>query len=142
VAGASRITVIGEAGYTFIHDFEEGDGVTKYGRAGLYDVDGAADDGFVTESSWGYRARIVANYSDVFAGINLKPVLAWSHDVKGFAPQPGGAFREGQQSLGLTVKADYLATYNASIGYTQYMGGDYSVISDRDFASVSVGMQF
>lgn len=142
VAGASRVTVIGEAGYTLIHDFEEGEGVTKYGRAGLYDVDGAADDGFVTESSWGYRARVVANYSDVFAGINLNPVLAWSHDVKGYAPQPGGAFREGQQSLGLTLKADYLATYSASIGYTQYMGGDYSVISDRDFASISVGMQF
>ena len=142
VAGASRVTLITEAGYTLIHDFEEGEGVTKYGRAGLYDVDGAADDGFVTESSWGYRARVVANYSDVFAGINLKPVLAWSHDVKGFAPQPGGAFREGQQSLGVTLNADYLATYNASIGYTQFMGGDYSVISDRDFASISVGMQF
>lgn len=141
VAGASRLTLIGEAGYTYIHDFKEGAGEIRFGRSGIYDTPENTE-GFVTESSWGYRARIVANYPNVFSGINLKPVLAWSHDVKGFAPQPGGAFREGQQSLGLTVKADYLAVYNASIGYTQYMGGDYSVISDRDFASVSIGMQF
>ncbi len=139
VAGANRIALIAEAGYTFVHGLDESDDAIKFSRSGIYDGEEA---GFVTESSWGYRARIVADYSDVFAGVNLKPVLAWSHDVEGFAPQPGGAFREGQQSLGLTLKADYLATYNASIAYTQYMGGDYSVISDRDFASISIGMQF
>ncbi len=69
-------------------------------------------------------------------------MLSWSHDVKGYAPQPGGAFQEGQQSLGLSVAADYLSMYNAAIAYTQYMGGDYSTVSDRDFASISMGVQF
>jgi len=32
--------------------------------------------------------------------------------------------------------------YNAAISYTQYMGGDYSTVSDRDFASISMGVQF
>jgi len=139
VGSASRITLIGEAGYTFIHGLDESDDAIKFGRSGIYDGE---DEGFVTESSWGYRARIAADYPDVFAGVNLKPILSWSHDVKGFSPQPGGAFKEGQQSLGLTLKADYLATYYASISYTQFMGGDYSVVSDRDFASINVGMQF
>ncbi len=145
VAGASRVTLIGEAGYTFIHSFDESADAIKFSRSGTFDpAAGEAfdNDGFVTESSWGYRTRIVADYSDVFSGVNLTPILAWNHDVKGFAPQPGGAFREGQKSLGFTLKADYLTTYNAAISYTQFMGGDYSVVSDRDFASISVGMQF
>jgi len=146
IAGASRMTLIGEAGYTFIHSFDEGADAIKYGRSDIFGefdaTDPSDDDGFVTESSWGYRARLVAEYSDVFMGINLKPTLAWSHDVKGYSPQPGGNFGEGQKSLGLSVQATYLETYNANISYTQYMGGDYSVISDHDFASVSVGMQF
>jgi len=142
-AGASRVTLIGEVGYTQIQDFDEGEDAIKFSRQGIFEPEGEfVNEGYVTESSWGYRARIVADYPDVFAGINLKPVIAWSHDVEGFAPQPGGAFREGNQSLGLTLKADYLNTYNASIGYTQYMGGDYNALEDRDFASISLGMQF
>jgi hypothetical protein len=142
VAGASRVSFVGEVGYTFIHDFTEGENTIRYGRSGIFDEVENKNKGFVTESSWGYRARLIATYPNAFSGINLKPILAWSDDVDGYAPQPGGSFREGQQSIGLTIKADYLAIYNASIGYTQYMGGDYSVISDRDFASISIGMQF
>ncbi len=143
VAGASRIALVGEVGYTYIHGFDEGDTEIKYGRSDVY---GAAagdstDDGFTTESSWGYRARLVADYSDVFAGVNLKPTIAWSDDVEGYS-NPGGNFQEGQQKLGVSVQATYLQTYNASISYTQYMGGDYSVVNDRDFASMSIGMQF
>ena len=143
IAGASRIAVVGEVGYTYIHDFDDSDDAIKYGRSDLYGASTgtSADDGFTTESSWGYRLRIVGDYPDVFAGVNFKPTLAWSDDVKGYS-NPGGNFNEGQQSLGLSVQAVYLETYNASIAYTQYMGGDYSVISDRDFASMSIGMQF
>jgi hypothetical protein len=151
VAGASRVTLVGEVGYTYIHGFDEGANAIKFGRSDVFanfdatkDVTvnpGSVDDGFTTESSWGYRARIAADYSNVFAGINLTPTLAWSHDVDGFS-NPGGNFNEGQQSLGLSVKANYLQTYNASIAYTQYMGGDFSVVKDRDFAAISVGMQF
>jgi len=137
--GASRVILIGEAGYTFIHDFDESEGAIKFGQSGVYE---GTDDGFVTESSYGYRARVVAKYSDVIAGVNLTPVLAWKHDLEGYAPNPGGAFSQGEKSLGLTIKADYLAKYNAAISYTQYMDGDATKVSDRDFASISVGMQF
>jgi hypothetical protein len=152
VAGANRMTLIGEVGYTHIHDFYEGADAIKFGRSDTFgkfgpNADGTinpgnVDDGFVTSSSWGYRGRLVAEYSDAFLGVNLKPTLAWSHDVKGYAPQPGGNFSEGQKSLGLSIEASYLETYSANLSYTQYMGGDYSVISDHDFASINVGMQF
>jgi len=140
VAGASRVTLIGEAGYSFIHDFEEdGEGAIKFGQSGIYE---GTTDGFVTESSYGYRARVVANYSDVYAGVNLTPVLSWKHDLEGWASNPGGSFRQGEKSIGLTLKADYLSTYNAAISYTQYMDGDATKVSDRDFASITVGVQF
>ncbi len=145
VMGASQITLVGEAGYTHVHELDESRNAIKFGRSDIFEPTATQafdNDGYVTQSAWGYRARIMASYMDVFSGINLTPQLAWSHDVKGYAPQAGGAFSEGQQSLGVTLNADYLAIYNASIGYTQYMGGDYSLISDRDFASISVGMQF
>jgi len=144
IAGASRVILIGEAGYTFIHGFDEGADAIKFGRSDIFGTPGPGnvDDGFVTESSWGYRGRLVADYSDVFMGINLKPMLAWSHDVKGYAPQPGGNFVEGQKTLGLSVQATYRETYSASLAFTQFSGGDFSAISDRDFAAISVGMQF
>ncbi|WP_283786602.1 DUF1302 domain-containing protein [Bermanella sp. WJH001] len=137
--GASRYTLIAEAGYTFVHDFDEGDDAIKFSRAGIFD---GSDEGYVTESSWGYRTRLVGEYNNAFAGITLKPTLAFSHDVEGFAPQPGGAFREGEQSVGFTLQADYQSMYSASISYTQYMGGDYNLSADRDFASLSLSVQF
>jgi len=145
VAGASRVILIGEAGYTYISDFDEGSDAIKFGRSDIFGTPGAAnseDDGFVTTSSWGYRGRLVADYPDVFMGVNLRPMLAWSHDVEGYAPQPGGNFIEGQKTLGLSVQASYRETYTANVSYTQFSGGDFSAISDRDFASISVGMQF
>ncbi len=137
--GASRYTLIAEAGYTFIHDFDESEGAIKFSRAGVFDGEEA---GYVTERSWGYRARLVGEYNNAFAGVNLKPTLAFSHDVEGFAPQPGGAFKEGEQSVGFTLQADYASMYSASVSYTEYMGGDYSLTSDRDFVSVSMSVQF
>ena len=146
VAGASRMTLIGEAGYTYIHDFNDSPTAIKYGRSDIFGsfdpTDPNGNEGFVTEGSWGYRGRLVADYSDVFMGINLKPTIAWSHDVKGYAPQPGGNFGEGQKTLGLSVLATYLETYSANLSYTRYSGGDYSVISDHDFASISMAVQF
>ena len=44
--------------------------------------------------------------------------------------------------MGLSVLASYQETYMAEISFTQYSGGDYSMVKDRDFASISMGMQF
>lgn len=132
VLGASRFAIIAEAGYTFAHDFNSD--IEFYG-------DGNFDD-TVTESSWGYRTRIVGEYNDVFSGVKLSPVLAWSHDVKGVAPTPGGNFVEGDKVLGFTLNAEYQNTYTGSVSYTQYSGGIINPLGDRDYASVSVGMQF
>ena len=72
----------------------------------------------------------------------MTPVVSWSHDVSGTSAGPGGPFLEGNQSLGLSVKAKYLERYSASLAYTAYEGGDYSITGDRDFVSASVDVQF
>jgi len=97
-------------------------------------------DGYVTDSSWGYRLRAALTYNDAFAGINLTPSLAWSHDVDGYAPAPN--FQEGNKALTVSLKAEYLNRYTGSLAYTAYSGGDYSMISDRDFLSLSFSVSF
>ncbi len=146
VAGASQLLFVGEVAYTAIQGLDEGTGATKFGRSdifGLYNPvgagDAAKDDGFITSNSWGYRARLSAKYPNAFAGINLTPTLSWKHDVEGYSQY---GFVEGDTTLGLSLAASYQEIYSAEISYTQYSGGDYSVMKDRDFASMSVGMQF
>ncbi len=98
------------------------------------------NEGYVTDSSWGYRIRGSLTYNDVFAGINLTPKLAWSHDVDGVSPNSN--FNEGARALSVGIEAEYLNRYTGSLDYTSFSGGDYNTIIDRDFLSFSVSVSF
>lgn len=98
------------------------------------------DDGFVTSTAWGYRARAIWDYPDVFAGVNLKPSVSWSHDVDGYGPN--GLFGEGNKAISLGLDADYQNTYTASLAYTDFFGGKYNTAIDRDFVALSFGVNF
>ena len=149
VLGASRLTLVGEAGITSIGGLESRDEVA-YGRDSIYgSPHGTAASniaarneygthGFYTNTSWGYRARGILEYSNVFAGINLKPNVAWSHDVDGYGP----VFNEGSKAVSIGVDADYLNTYTASLSYTDFFDGDYNTQTDRDFIALSFGVNF
>ena len=97
-------------------------------------------DGYVTDSSWGYRIRAGLTYNDVIAGINLTPSLAWSHDVDGYSPNSN--FTEDAKALSVALGAEYLNRYTASLAYTTFSGGDYNTIVDRDFLSLSLSVSF
>lgn len=151
VLGASRATVVGEVGFTHVGGLESKDKV-RYGRDPIYGVKGSAvdptgssvarygDHGFVTQNSWGYRVRGILDYSDVFAGINLHPNMAFSHDVDGYGPN--GQFNEGAKAISFGLDADYQNTYTASLSYTNFFDGRYNTLTDRDFVSMSVGVNF
>lgn len=166
VMGAERLTVVGEVGWTHMGGLDSPDKV-RYGRDPSYGpgplpnnqcvalntstLAGASqanvskyceNDGFTTSDSWGYRARAIWDYNSVFAGINLKPSVAWSHDVKGYSPGPGGNFEEGRKAVSLALDAEYQNTYTANLSYTNFFGGDYSTVDDRDFVALSVGVNF
>lgn len=100
------------------------------------------NDGFTTDFSWGYRARLVWDYPNAIAGVNLSPQLAWSHDVEGYGPQPSGAFLEGSKAVGLSLSAVYQNSITGNIAYTNYFGGDYNELVDRDNVTASVSYSF
>ncbi|WP_312956278.1 DUF1302 domain-containing protein [Pseudomonas songnenensis] len=146
VLGAGRVTVVGEIGYAHVGGLESTNDV-RYGRDAIYgsptNPAALADNGrhgFVTANSWGYRLRTIADYNNVFAGINLKPNLSFSHDVDGYGPN--GLFNEGSKAVSIGLDAEYQNTYTASLSYTDFFGGDYNTLVDRDFLAFSVGVNF
>ncbi|NQD91109.1 DUF1302 domain-containing protein [Pseudomonas sp. CrR25] len=153
VMGADRLTLVGEVGYSHIGDIDQNE--LRFGRDAAFgsgEVPGGAcavllntdnpdecnDKGFYTSTSWGYSARAIWDYPDVFAGINLRPNLAWSHDVDGYGP----TFTEGNKAISLGLDVEYLNTYTASLSYTDFFGGEYNTNVDRDFVALSVGVNF
>jgi hypothetical protein len=164
VMGASRLTLVGELGWTHVGGLESSSDI-RYGRDPIFGTAGAMcgpvnastaggksngsllgkacdKDGFTTADSWGYRARAIWEYPDAFAGVNLKPSVAWSHDVEGYSPGPGGNFEEGRKAVSLGLDAEYQNTYTASLSYTNFFDGKYSTIDDRDFVALSFGLNF
>ncbi|SED56331.1 DUF1302 domain-containing protein [Pseudomonas anguilliseptica] len=168
VMGASRLTLVGEIGVVHVGGLENSSEI-RYGRDPVYGpgplpATGALntcstlnastlgtaslenqskyceDDGFVTSTAWGYRARAIWDYPDVFAGVNLKPSVSWSHDVDGYGPN--GLFTEGAKAVSLGLDADYQNTYTASLAYTDFFGGKYNTSIDRDFVALSFGVNF
>uniref|UniRef100_UPI00356B256F DUF1302 family protein n=1 Tax=Pseudomonas sp. TaxID=306 RepID=UPI00356B256F len=140
VLGASRLTVVGEVGVAHVGGLERREDL-QYGRDAIYGAYSATNnDGFVTANSWGYRARAILDYPSVFAGVNLKPSLSWSHDVDGYGPN--GLFNEGSKAASLGLNAEYQNTYTADLSYTDFFGGDYNTAIDRDFVALSFGMNF
>ncbi|MBA4288791.1 MAG: DUF1302 domain-containing protein [Pseudomonas sp.] len=169
IMGASRLTLVGEIGVVHVGGLESSDDV-RYGRDPVFGpgplpptqvapgvfretcsqiLNGNSgknvsryceDDGFVTSTSWGYRARAIWDYPDVFAGVNLKPSVSWSHDVDGYGPN--GLFTEGAKAVSLGLDADYQNTYTASLSYTDFFDGKYNTSTDRDFVALSFGVNF
>jgi hypothetical protein len=138
VMGADRLILVGELGMTQIGGLEHRSEL-RYGRiteVGAYSA--SHDNGFYTSASWGYRARGILEYSNVIAGINLKPNVAWSHDVDGYGP----TFNEGAKAISVGLDADYRSIYSASLSYTDFFGGEYNNQIDRDFLAFSVGASF
>lgn len=166
VMGAERLTLVGEIGFTHVGGLES-TSKARYGRDPVYGpgplpngrcqslnastLAGAAmnnvsryceNDGFTTANSWGYRGRAIWDYNSVFAGVNLKPSVAWSHDVSGYSPGPGGNFEEGRKAISLGLDAEYQNTYTAGLSYTNFFDGKYTTVDDRDFVALNFGMNF
>nr|MBP8081191.1 DUF1302 family protein [Arenimonas sp.] len=101
-------------------------------------------DGFPTQFSWGYRLAARADYNSAFGTpLTLSPRLAFSHDVNGTTPGPGGNFLDGRMSYTVGVEANYLQKLVFDLSYTGFSGGgQFNQIADRDFASFTVKYSF
>jgi len=166
VMGARLLTLEGEVGWTHVGGLE-GASQLRYGRDPVFGAgplpDGACQaqnaallegisqknlsrycesDGFTTRDSWGYRLRATWEYLDVLPRLDVKPGITWSHDVSGYSPAPESNFVAGRKAVGLSLESRYLNTYSAGLSYTNFFGGKYSTLVDRDFLMLSLGVRF
>lgn len=101
------------------------------------------DKNYPTDFAWGYKLRASGEYSNVFAGINLKPSISFSHDVDGVTPSPISNFLEDRMSFSANLEAIYQNTYSVAVGYTDFFGAEpYNQLADRDFFTLSASVSF
>ncbi len=171
VMGADRVSLVGEVGFASVQDVPE-QSELRFGRSATFGIGDFGDlelapglsvncegnealglipnpspeyctrDGFLTDTSWGYRLRVEWQYLNAFKGIKIRQSIAWSHDVDGYYTETAPIFVEGRKVLGLRLAADYNNRYFGDISYTRFSGGEYNITRDRDFVSVSFGVSF
>jgi hypothetical protein len=152
---ADQIAVVGEVGATKVWDLPS-QSVLRYNSDGT-DTGGGPDvnsgnlnnpetqtDGFPTAFSWGYRLAARADYNNAFGTpFTMSPRIAFNHDVSGTSPGPGGNFIEGRKSVTVGVESNYLNQWAVDLSYTNYFGGgQFNLVSDRDFVAFVVKYSF
>jgi hypothetical protein len=156
VLGADQGVLVGEFGFNWVFDMPDKD-VLRFEAPGTY-TSGNPDntafgahvgkewerpEHFADDFSWGYRLAGRLTYNNAIGAWSLAPRFAWQHDVDGVTPGPGGSFLAGRQALTLGVQADFQASWQVDLSYTQYSGaGRWNLINDRDFLGGFVKYSF
>lgn len=127
----------------------------RYGRADIFGVgpvNGACNvgtgnaarqcslRGYNTPNAWGYRVRLDARLPALLPQLAGSASLLFAHDVKGWS----GDFllNEGRRTVALALRFEYRQRYLAEFGYNPTWGGEYHPASDRDTASLALGVRF
>ncbi len=126
---AANILVMGEAGVTHVYNMD-GKSSVKYDGPETSTAD---------ELSSGYRFLAKMDYPNAIGAVQLSPRLAFSHDVFGISPGPGGNFIEGRKAVTVGLEGSFLERWQADVDYTSYFGaGDLNQLHDRDFITMNV----
>lgn len=104
-------------------------------------TDYCTDDGYTTKLSGGIRLRSGLTYNNAFAGVNMTPNLSIAYD-KGYGPEPGSQFIDDRLTVGLGVSFLYLNQTSVDVSYTNFSGGKYNQLKDRDNISLSAKYSF
>ena len=99
------------------------------------------DEGYVNELSGGIRVRATMDFNNAFAGINVSPRVSLAYD-QGNGPEPGSQFIDDRLTTALSVSFVYQNRTSVDIGYTNFSGGDYNVLKDRDNVTLSAKYSF
>lgn len=153
--GADQFTLVGEVGLTYVHDMPkkkelrfDGPGTPISGNdtiaaAGVHFGEKEPASAFADATSWGYRIVAKFDINNAIGAVTLSPRIAWSHDVHGTTPGPGGNFVDGRKAVTLGLGASYQNQWTADVSYTEYFGaGRYNLINDRDFLALNVKYSF
>jgi len=164
--GADQLTVVGEAGLTYVHGMPskdelrfDGPGTPVSGNPDHANPNWPAPfpnslaahankpsepaGAFADDTSWGYRLVAKLDFNDAIGAVTLSPRIAWAHDVDGTSPGPGGNFVEHRRAVTLGLGASYQSTWSADLSYTDFFGaGRYNLVNDRDFLAFNVKYSF
>jgi hypothetical protein len=148
--GAAEASLAAEIGAKFVHDLPD-PLRRRYGRSDVFGqspfagtagngIANASSDGYVTDSSWGYRAKFALTYRNVASGLDLQPSLAFVHDVEGWSPD--GVFSAGRKIAVLALRAEYRKDWYGELAFHAMAAGHSFNAGDRGYASLVVGMKF
>ncbi len=157
--GADQTTFIAEAG--FVNADLPAKGTLRYDGPGTFaggdlasmntsgsNASGAqpsfeAANAFADSFSWGYQLVGRLEYNNAFKGVNVAPVLVYSHDVGGNTPLPLGNFLHGRKSITVGAEFTFQNAWAVDLRYVNFFGaGRYNLISDRDYISCNVKYSF
>jgi hypothetical protein len=153
--GASQLTVVGEVGVTSVPDLPskhtlrfDGSGTSTAGDlAEMVNTGNIAvatpSSAFPDKTSWGYQVVGKLDYNNLFAGINFSPSVGFAHDVGGNTPLPLGNFVHNRKTLTLGAEFTFQNQWSFELRYVNYFGGgDYNLLSDRDYVSATLKYSF
>jgi len=98
---------------------------------------------FADEFSWGYQVVARLDYNNAFKGVNVSPLLVYSHDVGGNTPLPLGNFLHGRRSLTVGAEFTFQNAWALDLRYVNFFGaGRYNLLGDRDYVSCNLKYSF
>ncbi len=102
---------------------------------------GCKTDGFATDYSWGYRMFAAISLPRPARGVDLKTLLAWNHDVNGYAVD--GTLVEGRRLINLRLQIIFQRAWFIELGRT-WIGSntDYDPARDKDTYTIAAGVAF
>ena len=98
----------------------------------------------VASSAGGHlNKHIYANFIYIYLSIYLSIyIYIYIYICIYISPDPGQQFNEGAKSFGVSLEAAYQQTYSASLSFRAFSGGDYNILSDKDFIALSLGITY
>ncbi len=98
---------------------------------------------FADEFSWGYQILGRLDYTNVFAGVNVSPTIAFTHDVRGNTPLPLGNFVEHRKSVTVAAEFVFQNAWVCELRYVNFFdAGRYNLLADRDYAAAVLRYSF
>ncbi len=98
---------------------------------------------FADKFSWGYQILGKLDYNNVFAGLNVSPTVAFTHDVEGNTPLPLGNYVHGRKSITLSAEFTFQNTWAFELRYVDFFaGGRYNLLGDRDYVATILKYSF
>ncbi len=154
--GAQQSTFLAEVGFVNVPDLPskselrfDGPGTFVGGNLAAMTATGNGAFGaepssaFADRFSWGYQLVGRLDYNNVYGGVNVSPVVVFSHDVAGNTPLPLGNFIVGRKSITLGAEFTFQNAWAFDIRYVNFLGaGRFNLLNDRDYVSANLKYSF